>query len=66
MHSQGAHIVTRCQWNTAFDSKGLAHQLQTDISTWSSYKMKRIIDRVFDSICPKGQTLKIKKLSIYL
>ena len=66
MHSQGAHIVTRCQWNTAFDSKGLAHQLQTDISTWSSYKMKRIIDRVFDSICPKGQTLKIKKLAIDL
>ncbi|EDP97188.1 contractile injection system tape measure protein [Kordia algicida OT-1] len=66
MHSQGAHIVTRCQWNTAFDSKGLAYQLQTDISTWSSYKMKRIIDRVFDSICPKGQTLKIKKLAVDL
>ena len=66
MHSQGAHIVTRCQWNTSFDSKSLAHQLQTDISTWSSYKMKRIINRVFDGICPEGQTLKISKLNIDL
>ncbi|MBC8754339.1 hypothetical protein H2O64_06630 [Kordia sp. YSTF-M3] len=66
MHSQGAHIVTRCQWNTSFDSKNLAYQLQTDISSWSSYKMKRIINRVFDSICPEGQTLKISTLSIDL
>ncbi len=66
MYNQGAHIVTRCQWNTAFDSKSLAHQLQTDLSTWSSYKMKRIINRVFDSICPEGQTLKISKLAIDL
>ncbi|MFK7748135.1 MAG: contractile injection system tape measure protein [Kordia sp.] len=66
MHSQGAHIVTRCQWNTAFDSKRLAHQLQTDISAWSAYKMKRVITSVFDSICPKGQTLKIKKLAVDL
>ncbi|MEM6684323.1 MAG: contractile injection system tape measure protein [Bacteroidota bacterium] len=66
MHSQGAHIVTRCQWNTAFDSKSLAHQLQTDISSWSAYKMKRIMNSVFDSICPKGQTLKIKKLAVDL
>lgn len=66
MHSQGAHIVTRCQWNTAFDSKRLAHQLQTDISSWSAYKMKRVITSVFDSICPKGQTLKIKKLAVDL
>jgi len=66
MYNQGAHIVTRCQWNTSFDSKNLAHQLQTDISTWSSYKMKRIINRVFDNICPEGQTLKISKLAIDL
>ncbi|WP_420571494.1 contractile injection system tape measure protein [Kordia sp.] len=66
MHNQGAHIITHCQWNTAFDSKRLAHQLQMDISSWSSYKMKRIIDTVFDSICPQGQTLKIKKLAIDL
>ncbi|PTX64060.1 hypothetical protein C8N46_101670 [Kordia periserrulae] len=66
MHSQEAHIVTRCQWNTAFDSKQLAHQLQTDISSWSAYKMKRVMDSVFDSICPKGQTLKIRKLAVDL
>ncbi|MEM6719512.1 MAG: contractile injection system tape measure protein [Bacteroidota bacterium] len=66
MHSQGAHIVTCCQWNTAFDSKHLAHQLQTDISSWSAYKMKRVMNSVFDNICPKGQTLKIKKLAVDL
>lgn len=66
MYNQGAHIITRCQWKTSFDSKSLAHQLQTDISTWSSYKMKRVINRVFDSICPEGQTLKISKLAIDL
>ncbi|WP_298507607.1 contractile injection system tape measure protein [uncultured Kordia sp.] len=66
MHSQGAHIITRCQWDTAFDSKNLAHQLQMDISAWSAYKMKRIINRVFDSICPQGQTLKIRKLAVDL
>jgi TusA-related sulfurtransferase len=66
MHSQEAHIVTRCQWNTAFDSKQLAHQLQTDISSWSAYKMKRVMTSVFDSICPKGQTLKIRKLAVDL
>ena len=57
MHSQGAHIITRCKWDTAFDSKSLAHQFQMDISSWSSYKMKQIINRVFDSVCPQNQTL---------
>ncbi|QHI37229.1 hypothetical protein IMCC3317_26070 [Kordia antarctica] len=66
MYNQEAHIVTRCQWNTGFDSKHLAHELQTAISTWSAYKMKRIITNVFDSICPKGQVLKINKLVIDL
>jgi len=66
MYSQGTHIVTRCQWNTAFDSKSLAHTLQNAISTWSSYKMKRIMNSVFTDICPEGQTLKISKLSIDL
>ncbi len=66
MHNQGTHIISSCQWNTAFDSKQLAHQLQTDISAWSAYKMKRVINSVFDSICPKGQTLKIKKLALDL
>ncbi|AXG69255.1 hypothetical protein KORDIASMS9_01475 [Kordia sp. SMS9] len=66
MHSQGTHIISSCQWQTAFDSNSLAHQLQTDISAWSAYKMKRVIHSVFDSICPKGQTLKIKKLAIDL
>jgi hypothetical protein len=66
MHSQGAHIITRCKWDTAFDSKSLAHQFQMDISSWSSYKMKQIINRVFDSVCPQNQTLKIKKLGVDL
>jgi len=66
MYNQGSHIVTRCQWITSFDSKSLAHTLQTDISTWSSYKMKRIVNRVFTDICPEDQTLKISKLSIDL
>ncbi|WP_046744088.1 contractile injection system tape measure protein [Kordia zhangzhouensis] len=66
MHSQGTHIITRCCWDTAFDSKKHSYQLQNDISAWSSYKMQRIINRVFDSICPEGQTLKIDKLQIDL
>ncbi len=66
MHSSGAHIVTRCEWNTAFDSKQLASTLQTYISKWSTYKMQRIINTVFDRICPEGQTMKIKKLSVDL
>ncbi|WP_046755879.1 contractile injection system tape measure protein [Kordia jejudonensis] len=66
MHSSGAHIVTRCEWNTAFDSKDLATTLQTYISKWSTYKMQRIINSVFDRFCPEGQTMKIKKLSLDL
>ena len=66
MNSAATHIVTRCEWNTSFDSKNLATTLQTYISKWSTYKMQRIIDSVFDRICPEGQTLKIKKLAIDL
>lgn len=66
MYSSSAHIVTRCEWNTAFDSKQLAASLQTYISKWSTYKMQRIINAVFDRFCPDGQTMKIKKLAIDL
>ncbi|WP_298423893.1 contractile injection system tape measure protein [uncultured Kordia sp.] len=66
MYSSGAHIVTRCEWKTAFDSKQLATALQMYISKWSTYKMQRIINTVFDHFCPEGQTMKIKKLSVDL
>ncbi|WP_430410651.1 contractile injection system tape measure protein [Kordia sp.] len=66
MYSSGTHIVTRCEWKTAFDSKQLATALQTYISKWSTYKMQRIINTVFDRFCPTDQTMKIKKLSIDL
>ncbi len=66
MIDSGNHIITSCKWDTRFDSKSYASQLQTTISHWSKYHMLKEINTVFDSICPDGQTLKIKTLEIDL
>lgn len=66
MTNQGNHMITRCSWDTSFDSKQLAGEFQMQISHWSKYHMLREINTVFDSICPKGHTLKIQKLELDL
>ena len=66
MNNQGNHMVTRCNWDTIFDSKSLAGEFQMKISHWSTHHLQRAINTVFDELCPEGQTIKIKKLEINL
>lgn len=66
MTNQSYHTITRCNWDTTFDSKLLAYEFQTKISNWSKYHLQRQVNYVLDAICPKGQTIKIKQLELNL
>lgn len=66
MINQNNHIVARCYWDTTFDAKENGIELQNKLSHWSEHHMPREIDAVFNSICPKEQTIKIKTLELDL
>ena len=60
------HIITSCTWDTRFDSRSQSGALQDSISHWSKYHLPGEANAIFDSVCPKGQTLKIKTLEVDL
>lgn len=66
MNSQKTHIVSRCIWRTSFNDKEKGGALQNEISHWSTHFMPDEIDTVFDSVCPKDHSLKIKRLTLDL
>lgn len=66
MASDNRHIISRLTWDTSFDDKEYAIDLQNDLSTWSHQSMPGIIDSILDTLCPSEQTWKIKSLELDL
>jgi hypothetical protein len=60
------HIISKFKWDTSFDRKEHAFELQERISNWSKTGMPRDLIDVFDNICPVEQTWRIKSLEIDL
>ncbi|SEB37452.1 hypothetical protein SAMN04489761_0255 [Tenacibaculum sp. MAR_2009_124] len=60
------HIVAKCSWNTYFDNKVKGTELQNNISSWCQYHFQEILMQVFDEVCPKEKTFKIKRLELNL
>jgi len=60
------HIISRFRWNTFFDTKDKAPELQDRLSAWSRIKMPLEITDVFDELCPSAQVWKIQSLEIDL
>jgi hypothetical protein len=60
------HIISSVTWNTSFDKKEEAGELQQRISTWSQLKMQREIERVLSHLCPPGQVWQINELELDL
>ncbi|MGB8195039.1 MAG: contractile injection system tape measure protein, partial [Chitinophagaceae bacterium] len=66
MNESTSHIVSRLRWNTSFDMKERATELQQRLSALSGIKMQREMADVFDKLCPPEQTWRIHSLELNL
>lgn len=66
MKEVNSHIVSSFRWDTTFDRKDNAHELQERLSAWSRFTMPREMAAVFDKICPPEQTWRIKPFELDL
>jgi len=66
MNERINHIISKFSWDTSFDSKENAGQLQQRLSSWSRNIMPNEIAGVFDRMCPPGQTWKLESLEVDL
>lgn len=66
MKQVNQHIISSLNWNTSFDKKESAAELQSRLSTWSNIRLQRELANLFDSICPPGQTWKIGSIELDL
>ena len=66
MENNNSHIISRFKWDTSFNKKEQAFELQERLSAWSNTVMQREITTVFDKICPPGQVWKIDAMEIDL
>jgi hypothetical protein len=66
MNENVGHIISRLSWDTSFDKKDSAFELQERLSGWSRINMPKEIVNVFDKMCPPEQTWRIKFMEIDL
>ncbi len=50
MIENGSHIISRFRWDTSFDQKASAAELQNRLSAWSKMGMQTEIMEVFDKV----------------
>ena len=60
------HIISKFSWDTSFDRKEKAFELQERLSGWSRFVMPNEIGNVFNKVCPPDQTWRIQSLEIDL
>ncbi len=60
------HMVSSCHWDTSFDAKEHAMEMQHMLSNWCRHQLANELDEVFEAVCPEDKTLKIKQLEIDL
>lgn len=64
--SEMNHTIAKMSWNTSFDCKEKAFELQERLSAWSKNRMPLIANEIFTKCCPSTQTWKIEDLEINL
>lgn len=60
------HIISKFRWDTSFDRKEKASELQERLSAWSRMNMQKEITDIFDKVCPPEQTWRIDLLELDL
>ena len=66
MNEKINHIISRCSWDTSFDEKEKAAELQSRLSNWSRNKMLKEMNGIFEKLCPAGQVWNIQSLELDL
>ena len=66
MGENSNHVISRLKWDTTFDHKELAGELQGRLSYWSGFNMQKEMASVFDKLCPPEQTWRIQLLELDL
>ena len=60
------HLLARCRWDTRFDDKQQAYQLQEDLSAWTRMVMLTLLEEGLQMYCAAGQTWRIDSLVLDL
>ena len=60
------HIISRLRWDTIFDDKLKASELQSRLSDWTRQDMQREITSILNRHCPPGQVWQIDRLELDL
>lgn len=66
MQETSNHIISKFRWDTSFDQKAKASELQERLSGWSRTNMQKEIIDIFDNVCPPEQTWRIDLLELDL
>ena len=66
MIQSNQHIVTKFKWETSFDDKHQANDLQNSLSALTKEKISRSINDVFKRFCPENQIWRINNLKLDL
>ncbi|MBL7726312.1 MAG: hypothetical protein JNM68_01450, partial [Dinghuibacter sp.] len=66
MSRQNKHIISRLRWNTVFNSKEQANELQNRLSNWSRQVFEREIPYLLNQFCAEGKLWTIHQLELDL
>lgn len=66
MSRQNKHIISRLRWNTVFNNRDKATELQSRLSNWSRQVFEREIQPVLNRYCVNGQVWQINRLELDL
>ncbi|HEU4717365.1 MAG TPA: contractile injection system tape measure protein [Bacteroidia bacterium] len=66
MQQTDRHIISSLAWQTSFDRKEKAPDLQDRLSRWTRHVLPKAMAAVFDHLCPPGQTWRIQSLDLDL
>lgn len=63
---QTEHVIAKCRWQSEFDHKDKAVELQDFISRWSNTVLVEELEQYFEQVCPSTQTWRIETLALDL
>lgn len=63
---QAEHVIAKCRWQSEFDQKDKAVELQDFISRWSNSVLIEELELYFEQVCPSTQTWRIETLALDL
>ncbi|MFT5822741.1 MAG: hypothetical protein ACI8ZM_003998 [Crocinitomix sp.] len=66
MNKQNRHIVSKINWDLAYDNRKDVQDLQSTFGAWTKVDMLNEMNALFNQLCPSDQTWRINRLELDL